>query len=144
MKFLKGLNPEFEGRTAASLHQTTTPSLRKTIVAMSREEVRLKMTKGRHSVPCPVFYSIDIRETTECLWTEGALEASGVPPLSYLLGERRIHIWQRKEEVMVEVVDNNMDGNMNSSILHLPRHIWQQLKRPRLVSQGQSKEGGQK
>jgi hypothetical protein len=65
-------------------------------------------------------YSIEIRETAECLWTEGTLEASGVPPLSYPLGERRIHIWKRKEEV----VDNNMDGNMNSSILHLPRHIW--------------------
>jgi hypothetical protein len=34
---------------------------------------------------------------------------------------------------MVEVVANNMDGNTNSITLHLPRHIWQQLKGPRLV-----------
>jgi hypothetical protein len=50
-KFLKGLNREFEGRRAALLHQTTTPSLKEAIAAMSREEVRLKMTKGSDSVP---------------------------------------------------------------------------------------------
>jgi hypothetical protein len=49
-KFLKGLNREFEGRRAALLHQTTTPSLKEAIAAMSRE-VRLKMTKGSDSVP---------------------------------------------------------------------------------------------
>jgi hypothetical protein len=50
IKFLKGLNREFEGRRAALLHQTTTPSLKEAIAAMSREEVRLKMTKGSDSV----------------------------------------------------------------------------------------------
>ena len=51
MKFLKGLNLEFEGRRAALLHQITTPSLKEAIVAMSREEVRLKMTKGSDILP---------------------------------------------------------------------------------------------
>jgi hypothetical protein len=34
---------------------------------------------------------------------------------------------------MVEVVDISMDTNTNSSTLHLPKHIWQQLLRSRLV-----------
>jgi len=66
IKFLKGLNREFEGRRAALLHQTTTPSLKEAIAAMSREEVRLKMTKGSDSVPCPAFYISERREMRDC------------------------------------------------------------------------------
>jgi hypothetical protein len=46
MKFLKGLNQEFEGRWATLLYQTSTLSLQEAIAAMSRKEVRLKMNKS--------------------------------------------------------------------------------------------------
>ncbi|KAK1661737.1 hypothetical protein QYE76_049896 [Lolium multiflorum] len=66
MKFLKGLNQDFEGRRAALLHQTTTPSLKEAIAAMSREEVRLNMTKGSDSVPHPTFYTNKRQEMRDC------------------------------------------------------------------------------
>uniref|UniRef100_A0ACD6AP15 Uncharacterized protein n=1 Tax=Avena sativa TaxID=4498 RepID=A0ACD6AP15_AVESA len=66
IKFLKGLNREFEGRRAALLHQTTTPSLKEAIAAMSREGIRLKMTKGSDSVPRPAFYTSERREMRDC------------------------------------------------------------------------------
>ncbi|XP_051184723.1 uncharacterized protein [Lolium perenne] len=66
MKFLKGLNQDFEGRRAALLHQTTTPSLKEAIAAMSREEVRLNMTKGSDSVPHPTFYTNERQEMRDC------------------------------------------------------------------------------
>ncbi|XP_051223687.1 uncharacterized protein [Lolium perenne] len=66
MKFLKGLNQDFEGRRAALLHQTTTPSLKEAIAAMSREEVRLNMTKGSDSVPHPTFYTTERQEMRDC------------------------------------------------------------------------------
>jgi hypothetical protein len=161
IKFLKGLNREFEGRQAALLHQTTTPSLKDAIAAMSREEVRLKMTKSSDSVPRPAFYTSERREMRDC-YTYGVKGHLKHQCTSFVTpGKGRGGYSQEEavieEEVMVEVVDismgsnmvevvnismgNNMvevvdismDNNTNSSTLHLPKHIWQQLQRSRLV-----------
>jgi hypothetical protein len=70
MKFLKGLNQDFEGRRAALLHQTTTPSLKEAIAAMSKEEVRLNMTKGSDSGPHPTLYTTERQEMRDCYTCE--------------------------------------------------------------------------
>ena len=43
IEFLKGLNPEFEGRRAAMFHHPTLPTLDEAIAAMAQDELRRKV-----------------------------------------------------------------------------------------------------
>ncbi|KAG2556291.1 hypothetical protein PVAP13_8NG074603 [Panicum virgatum] len=45
LQFLKGLNPEFDGRHASMFHQSSLPSLEEAIAAMAQEETRLNETR---------------------------------------------------------------------------------------------------
>jgi hypothetical protein len=51
LQFLRGLNPEFEGRHATMFHQSSLPALQEAIAAISQEESRLKVM--REDVPNP-------------------------------------------------------------------------------------------
>jgi hypothetical protein len=67
LQFLRGLNPEFEGRRATMFHQDTLPTLDEAISAIAREEVRLKVMKDITSPPPrPAFAATRIRESREC------------------------------------------------------------------------------
>jgi len=66
-QFLRGLNPEFEGRRATMFHQDTLPTLEEAIAAITREEVRLKVMKDTNSpVSRPIFAAARIKEEREC------------------------------------------------------------------------------
>ncbi|XP_071682123.1 uncharacterized protein [Lolium perenne] len=67
MKFLKGLNSEFEGRRAALYHQPSLPTLEDAIAAIAQEEVRLKLTKSNTTTPSrPAFVVTQSLETRDC------------------------------------------------------------------------------
>ncbi|XP_071683308.1 uncharacterized protein [Lolium perenne] len=67
MKFLKGLNSEFEGRRAALYHQPSLPTLEDAIAAIAQEEVRLKLTKSNTTTPSrPGFVVTQSLETRDC------------------------------------------------------------------------------
>ena len=51
LQFLRGLNPEFEGRRASMFHQSILPSLEEAIAAMAQEETRLNVIKANASAP---------------------------------------------------------------------------------------------
>jgi hypothetical protein len=67
LQFLRGLNPEFEGRRVVIFHQSNLPSLEKTIAAVAQEESRMKVMKGNSSAPsCPAFVVRESNETRTC------------------------------------------------------------------------------
>lgn len=67
MKFLKGLNSEFEGRRAALYHQPSLPTLEDAISAIAQEDVRLKLTKSNTTTPSrPAFVVTQSLETRDC------------------------------------------------------------------------------
>ncbi|KAG2584205.1 hypothetical protein PVAP13_6KG282000 [Panicum virgatum] len=67
LQFLRGLNPEFEGRRAALFHQANLPSLEEAIAAMAQEETRLKVIKGNIlNSPSPVYVVAGSQETRIC------------------------------------------------------------------------------
>jgi hypothetical protein len=65
MKFLKGLNPCFENRRAALLHQPKLPYLDEAIAAMSQEEVRLKSAGDGEQLMQSAFAMITSKETRD-------------------------------------------------------------------------------
>jgi hypothetical protein len=67
MKFLKGLNPCFENRCAALLHQPKLPSLDEAIAAMSQEEFRLKSAGGSEQPMQSAFAMTTRKETRDPL-----------------------------------------------------------------------------
>nr|CAD41085.2 OSJNBb0011N17.2 [Oryza sativa Japonica Group] len=67
IEFLKGLNPEFEGRRDAMFHQTTLPTLDEAIAAMAQEELKKKVLPS--AAPCspsPTYAIVQGKETREC------------------------------------------------------------------------------
>lgn len=67
LQFLRGLNPEFEGRRNAMFHQSSLPSLEDAIAAMAQEESRLKVMKNNTSPPArPAFVVTEPYETRIC------------------------------------------------------------------------------
>jgi transposase InsO family protein len=67
IEFLKGLNPEFEGRRDAMFHQTTLPTLDEAIAAMAQEELKKKVLPS--AAPCspsPTYAIVRGKETREC------------------------------------------------------------------------------
>lgn len=67
MKFLKGLNSEFEGRRAGLFHQPALPSSEEAVAATAQEEVRLKLKKDGEATPSrSAFIAAERKETREC------------------------------------------------------------------------------
>ena len=67
VQFLRGLNPEFEGRRATMFHQSNLPTLQEAIAAISQEESRLKVMREDASTPSrPAFAAMRTRDTREC------------------------------------------------------------------------------
>ena len=67
LQFLRGLNPEFEGRRVALFHQVNLPSLEEAIAAMAQEETRLKVIKGNTlNSPSPAYVVAGSQETRIC------------------------------------------------------------------------------
>ncbi|XP_040381329.1 uncharacterized protein LOC121054767 [Oryza brachyantha] len=66
IEFLKGLNPEFEGRRDAMFHQTTLPTLDEAIAAMAQEELKKKILPSTTSPsPSPTYAIVQGKETRE-------------------------------------------------------------------------------
>ncbi|WVZ87161.1 hypothetical protein U9M48_033847 [Paspalum notatum var. saurae] len=65
IEFLKGLNPEFEGRRAAMFHHPTLPTLDEAIAAMAQDELRRKVMSSVTIPPRPT-YAVIANETREC------------------------------------------------------------------------------
>ncbi|XP_078154755.1 uncharacterized protein LOC144550642 [Carex rostrata] len=71
-RFLKGLNPKFEGRRAAMYHMSSLPSLDEAIASMEQEEIRQKVMTGeaspavRSALVVPDAYIRDDRECYNC------------------------------------------------------------------------------
>ena len=64
---MRGLNSEFEGRSASLFHQSSLPSLEEAIAAMAQEETRLKVMKGNVPAPsCPTYVVTRSQETRIC------------------------------------------------------------------------------
>jgi hypothetical protein len=69
VRFLKGLNPQFEARRAAMCHLPSLPSLDEAIASMEQKEIRQKVMMGEAT---PVVRStlvvpaIPAREDREC------------------------------------------------------------------------------
>jgi len=67
LQFLRGLNPEFEGRRASMFHQSSLPSLEEAIAAMAQEETRLNVMKANASAPPrPAYVVTGTQETRIC------------------------------------------------------------------------------
>ncbi len=67
IEFLKGLNPEFEGRRNAMFHQTTLPTLDEAIAAMAQEELKKKvLPSATPSSSSPTYAMLQGKETREC------------------------------------------------------------------------------
>jgi hypothetical protein len=67
LQFLRGLNPEFEGRHATMFHQSSLPALQEAIAAISQEESRLKvMREDVPNPPRPTFAATRTRDIREC------------------------------------------------------------------------------
>jgi len=67
LQFLRGLNPEFEGRRASMFHQSSLPSLEEAIAAMAQEETRLNVMKANASAPPrPAYVVTGTHETRIC------------------------------------------------------------------------------
>ena len=67
LQFLRGLNPEFEGRRNAMFNQSSLPGLEDAIAAMAQEESRLKVMKENVSPPTrPAFVVTEPYETRTC------------------------------------------------------------------------------
>src|SRR6266508_1379302 len=67
LQFLRGLNSEFEGRSASMFHQSSLPSLEEAIAAMAQEETSLKLMKGNtSSPPRPACVVTRTQETRTC------------------------------------------------------------------------------
>jgi len=71
LQFLRGLNPEFEGRRAALFHQANLPSLEEAIAAMAQEETRLKVTKGNTLNSSSLAYVVAGSQETRICYTCG-------------------------------------------------------------------------
>ena len=56
LKFLKGLDPNFENRREILMHQTQLPSLEATIPAITREETRLKCNEKGGFTQKPAYH----------------------------------------------------------------------------------------
>ncbi|XP_078166327.1 uncharacterized protein LOC144560982 [Carex rostrata] len=71
-RFLKGLNPKFEGRMAAMYHMSSLPSLDEAIASMEQEEIRQKVMTGeaspavRSALVVPGAHIRDDRECYNC------------------------------------------------------------------------------
>jgi hypothetical protein len=63
LKFLKGLNPNFENRRENLLHETQLPSLE---AAIAQEETRLKCNKNGEFTQRPAYLVFDRQETRDC------------------------------------------------------------------------------
>ncbi len=67
IEFLKGLNPEFEGRKDAMFHQTTLPTLDEAIAAMAQDELKRKvLPKATPPSSSPTYAMLQGKETREC------------------------------------------------------------------------------
>jgi hypothetical protein len=66
LKFLKGLNPNFENRRANLLHETQLPSLEAAIAAIGQEETRLKYNEKREYTQRPTYLVSERQETRNC------------------------------------------------------------------------------
>ena len=71
IQFLRGLNPEFEGRCSTMFHQPSLPTLEEAIGTITREESRLNVMKGNSSSPStPIFAATGVKRGQEVfqLW----------------------------------------------------------------------------
>lgn len=66
MKFLKGLNPAFEGRRAILMHQAQLSSLGEAIAAIAQEETRLKASGGLEMTQKPTYLVANKPENRDC------------------------------------------------------------------------------
>jgi hypothetical protein len=67
LQFLRGLNPEFEGRRVTMFHQSNLPSLQDAIVAISQEESRLIVMREDAPIPSrSAFAAMKTRYAREC------------------------------------------------------------------------------
>ncbi|XP_052168547.1 uncharacterized protein LOC127785166 [Oryza glaberrima] len=66
IEFLKGLNPEFEGRRDAMFHQTTLPTLDEAIAAMAQDELKRKvLPKATPPSSSPTYAMLQVMEEEE-------------------------------------------------------------------------------
>ena len=66
LKFLKGLDPNFENRRASLMHQTQLPSLEAAIAAITQEETRLKCNENGGFTQRPAYHVYEKQETRYC------------------------------------------------------------------------------
>jgi hypothetical protein len=66
LKFLKGLNPNFESRRANLMHETQLPSLEAAIAAIAQEETRLKCNEKGEFIQRPAYLVSEKQETRDC------------------------------------------------------------------------------
>ena len=66
LKFLKGLDKNFENRRASLMHQTQLPSLEAAIAAITQEETRLKCNEKGGSTQRPAYHVFERQETRDC------------------------------------------------------------------------------
>ncbi|KAK1609557.1 hypothetical protein QYE76_033230 [Lolium multiflorum] len=66
LKFLKGLNQDFENRRANLMHETQLPSLEAAIAAIAQEETRLKCNGKGELTQRPAYLVSEWQQTREC------------------------------------------------------------------------------
>ena len=66
MKFLKGLNRNFEHRRANLLHDTQLPTLEAAIAAIAQEETRLKSNEKEEVIQRPTYLVSERQENRDC------------------------------------------------------------------------------